>query len=359
MQEQHRVGGLDVAPGALDADALDLVLALAQAGGVEHVQRHAFDLDGLPHHVAGGACHRRDDGQFRPGQRIEQRAFSRIRLAGDDHVHALAQQGALVGARVHALYLLAQRRKLAARIGLLEKVQLFLGEVQRGFDQHAQMHQRLAQRPDLGRERPAERARRAAGGGFGAGVDQVGDGLGLREVDLVVEEGALGELAGPRQPQAGQPRASAGGVDLGGGGEAAREQQLQHHRPAVGLELQYILAGVGMRRRKEQGQPLVDGPARGVEKGQIGGLARQQAAATERAHQRLEPGARHPHDAHRPATGRGGNGRNGLARRRCGRQRGRHASARSGAQPPLRAWAISASATCSERSRLPASVPSV
>ncbi len=55
VQEQHRIGAFDLAPGARDADLLDLVGAVAQAGGIDHMQRHALDLDGLRHHVAGGA----------------------------------------------------------------------------------------------------------------------------------------------------------------------------------------------------------------------------------------------------------------------------------------------------------------
>jgi len=52
------------------------------------------------------------------------------------------------------------------------------------------------------RERAVERARGTARGGLGARVDQVGHRLGLREVELVVEEGALGELARLREAQA-------------------------------------------------------------------------------------------------------------------------------------------------------------
>src|SRR4026208_1558405 len=41
------------------------------------------------------------------------------------------------------------------------------------------------------------------GGGCGrAGGDEVGDRLGLREIDLVVEECALGEFTGPRATRA-------------------------------------------------------------------------------------------------------------------------------------------------------------
>ena len=83
---------------------------------------------------------------------------------------------------------------------------------------------------DLARERAVERARRRARRGFGARVDQVGHRLGLGQVELVVEEGALGELAGLGEAQAaaGAPRRMR--VGLGRGLEAAREQQLQHDR---------------------------------------------------------------------------------------------------------------------------------
>jgi hypothetical protein len=71
---QHHVGAADGFPRALDADPLDLVgRLLPQAGGVDDMQRDTFDLDGLAYAVAGGAGDRRDDGEFRAGQRIEQR----------------------------------------------------------------------------------------------------------------------------------------------------------------------------------------------------------------------------------------------------------------------------------------------
>src|SRR2546427_7310511 len=51
----------------------------------------------------------------------------------------------------------AQPRELAAGIGLLQEVDLFLGKVQRGLDQHAQVHQRVAQAMDfLGKSRSEE-----------------------------------------------------------------------------------------------------------------------------------------------------------------------------------------------------------
>jgi hypothetical protein len=143
------------------------------------------------HHVARGAGHRRDDGQLGAGQRVEQRALARIRLARDHHLDAFAQQRALLRALHHGGQLRLQPFELAVGVGLLQEVDLFFGKVERGLDQHAQVDQRVAQRVDLARELARQRTRGAAGRGLGAGVDQVGDRLGLRQVDLAVEEGAL------------------------------------------------------------------------------------------------------------------------------------------------------------------------
>jgi hypothetical protein len=49
--------------------------------------------------------------------------------------------------------------------------------------------------------------------------------------------------------------------------EAARQQQLQHHRAAVGLQLEHVFAGVGVRRREVDRQAAVDGLAVGARKG--------------------------------------------------------------------------------------------
>ena len=112
------------------------------------------------------------------------------------------------------------------------------------------------------RERAVERARGRARRRFGAGVDQVGDGFGLGQVELVVEEGALGEFARPGDAQARRARPVRRRIDRGGGLEAAREQQLQHDRAAVRLQLEHVFAGVRVRRREVERQALIDRPRR-------------------------------------------------------------------------------------------------
>ena len=183
-------------------------------------------------------------------------------------VHALAQQRALARARRAPRRSAASMAvELAPRIGLLEEVDLLLGEVQRGLDQHAQAHDALGAAPSISAEKAplSERAGRARRG-LGAGVDQVGHRLGLRQVELVVEEGALGEFAGLR-PAAGRCAAPAS--------RQRASSSCSTHRAAVRLQLQHVFAGVRMRRRE------VDRQARGrcgwpsaASEGQQRGLAR-------------------------------------------------------------------------------------
>jgi len=72
------------------------------------VQRHPFNLDGLLHLVARRSLDRGDDGQFDTGQGIQQRAFARIRLAGNHDLDAFAQQRALARMPQHGRQLLLQ-----------------------------------------------------------------------------------------------------------------------------------------------------------------------------------------------------------------------------------------------------------
>ena len=93
---------------------------------------------------------------------------------------------------------------------------------------------------ELALQRAHRRARRLAR----AGIDQVRDRLRLGKVELVVEEGALGELA----------RLRAARAEF----EGALHQCLEHHRAAVALQLEYVLAGIGVRGRKVQHEPGIE-----------------------------------------------------------------------------------------------------
>ena len=57
--------------------------------------------------------------------------------------------------------------------------------------------------------------------------------------------------------------------------QATGQQQLQHHRAAVGLQLQHVFAGEGVRAGKVQGQSVVDGLACAVPERQVVGGGRR------------------------------------------------------------------------------------
>jgi hypothetical protein len=133
-----------------------------------------------------------------------------------------------------------------------------------------------------------------------ASTSEIGHGLGLREIELAVDEGALRELAG-----VGQARVRLRGLQ---GLQAARQQQLQQHRAAVRLQLEHVLAGVAGRRREVDGQAAVERCAVGAQEGQQRGRARRERAAADGVDQRRQVAPRRAHDAHRAAAGRGGDG---------------------------------------------------
>ena len=104
-------------------------------------------------------------------------------------------------------------------------------------------------------------------------------------IELVVEDaGSAGSITGDAR----RIRQVAGQclkrVDLSRRLQATRQQQLQDDRAAVRLQLQHVLAGVRLRRREVDRDPLVDRPAIGAElyervgQHQIGRACLQRAA---------------------------------------------------------------------------------
>ena len=90
----------------------------------------------------------------------------------------------------------------SARGGRGEEVDLLLREIQGRLDPDAQPGDAFHHRLDAPRELAVERAARGADGRLAAGGDQVGHGLGLRQVEPPFEERAFGEFARPRPPRA-------------------------------------------------------------------------------------------------------------------------------------------------------------
>ena len=68
--KQHPIGLGNLLPGALDADTFHFVIGVAQACGINDMQRHAVDMDMLAQHVAGGAGDVGDDRCFAARQGV-------------------------------------------------------------------------------------------------------------------------------------------------------------------------------------------------------------------------------------------------------------------------------------------------
>ena len=93
----------------------------------------------------------------------------------------------------------ADRRKLALRVGGAQEVDLLVGKVERRLGEHPELDQRVGERAYLARELAGEASRGGASRRCGRRVDQVGDALGLGEVELAVQERARGEFARARR----------------------------------------------------------------------------------------------------------------------------------------------------------------
>ena len=194
MQKQHDVGIGNGVPGTCNAHLLDHVLAVAQAGGVDDVDRYTFNLDGLLDLVTRGAGNGRHYGQLGTGQGVEERGLAGIGLPGNDHADAFAQQGALARLLQDQLQTGKDVVELALGIGFLQEVDLFFGKIQRGLDQHAQVDEGVLDCMDAPGKYPGQRLAGTTRRRLGAGVNQVGNRLGLGQIELVVEEGALGKF---------------------------------------------------------------------------------------------------------------------------------------------------------------------
>ena len=126
----------------------------------------------------------------------------------------------------------------------MHDIELFLREIELSFGERPKFDQLVPERANGGRKFTAQRTQRTARRFTAGRIDEVGDRLGLREIELAFQEGAACELSGFREPSA--------IVHTRG------EQHLHHNGPAMAVELENVFAGVRMRRRKGEGDAVVD-----------------------------------------------------------------------------------------------------
>src|SRR5690606_26193967 len=136
-----------------------------------------------------------------------------------------------------------------------------------------------------------ERARGAPRGLRARGVDEIRHGFRLGEVEAIVEEGAPREFARLRE--------------AGAEAHAPARDLAQHHRAAMALQLEDVLARVGARPGEEEGDPLVEeGAALAAEPAEAR-VARHEGAAGDGLRDGGGERARDAHDANTAAARRG------------------------------------------------------
>src|SRR5882672_567871 len=272
--KKQRIGVSDHLPGARDADCLDLVGSVSQTGSIDDIHGHALNLDGLTHCVPRGAGNFSDDGKVLSGEPVEERRFPYVRLASQYDLEPAAKDTALTAAGKRAANLFLQVPQAPVGVLSVYLVDFLLGKVQGRFHQRAQLDEPLRKGSDDLREFPAQRAQRAPRRSLGSGVDKVGHALGLREIELVIQEGASGEF-----PGLGEARAKL---------QASPQDHLQHHGPSVTLQLEHVFAGIGRRCSKEKRDAVVDRLAGGAAEDRAHGQSRRRYTAEQARRELLE-----------------------------------------------------------------------
>ena len=214
--------------------------------------------------------------------------------------------------------------EVARHLAVGEEVDLLVREVDGRFHIDAQPDQALHQLLDFAGELPLQGVHGAAGGLFAGGFNKVSDGFGLGQIQLVVDEGALAELAGAGRADA---------IDF----QNAADQHVHDDGAAVALQLQHILAGEAVGGFEQQGDALIQYLALLILERQIFGVAHPRELAEHYPGDLFGGGAGDPDYADATTAWRGGLGHDRicchLAWLVCsliGKRSGRHCNKKGG-----------------------------
>ncbi len=197
-------------------------------------------LDG----VARGAGVGGDDGAVAAGEKIQQRGLADVGGTGNDDAGAFAQDMAFVPGVQQGLDFVGNGGQAAVNLFWNRLRQFIIRKIQHGLNVGGNGEQGVVQSADAQSEGVFELGGGEARGPLGTGMDEIQDGLGLRQVDFVVQKGSFGEFAGLRLARA--------------GGQKGVEDALGGQRASVTLDFDGILAGVGVRSAENQQQGLIE-----------------------------------------------------------------------------------------------------
>ena len=236
---QHQIGGLEGLARAGHAQLLQAVRALPDPGGVKEQKAHPAQLQLALHHVPGGPGDLGDDGLFGAQQGVEQAGFSGVDPAGQHGLHPAPHLFTLALPGRQAVQLLADpRQDLPGPVPLLGG-QVLLGIVQQYLQPGQQVQKLLLTGRDLLLQGALQQGVAGVDLGPGAGVQQFGQPLAGRQVQLSVQKGPPGELA--RLGQTSPP------------GQAQPQHRAGQLPPAVAVQLGRVLSGKTVRPVKGHG----------------------------------------------------------------------------------------------------------
>lgn len=121
-------------------------------------------------------------------------------MSGQHNLQTLLQQLTLPGFLPRQIKLVTNALDTAKCITGLKKVDFLVGKIKGGFDQHTELREFVLKLFDVPGKLSLQGTNGRAGRGGSACVDEVGNGFSLGEVHFAIQESALAEFAGFRQP---------------------------------------------------------------------------------------------------------------------------------------------------------------
>ena len=240
---EHEVRRREVFLADLDSKPLNPLANIPQSRRIHQAERKALDhgvrLDG----VARGAGDLGHDCALGTEQRVEQGRFAGVGPACDHEQRAFAQPFALGSGLQEIGYAVTHNAPRISHAFRRDGTLILLGKVDVIGQQRVEFQDLAAERRQAVRQPALELLQRAAALRRRTGVDEVGGRLGLQQIHLAVQHGAASELArhGGPCPGLNQRR------DRGG----------RHDQPAMGRDLDQVIAGVGVRRREAGREAVV------------------------------------------------------------------------------------------------------
>ncbi len=208
----------------------------------------------------------RGDRRLAPRDPVQEARFAGVGRPDDRDADAVAQPLPAVAVGEMALDLGGELAGFGEDAVFDFRRQIFVGKIDRGFEMGESMGQPARPIAIEIAEFAVELAQCLTALRIGLGHREVGDRLGLGEVELAVQKGAAGELAGLGEPQP----------------EPAQRPHYrgEHGAAAVQMELGDILAGGARRGREPQDESVVERlPGRRVDDpASSGGSRRRQVA---------------------------------------------------------------------------------